>query len=597
MYFDANENINLPSGFITNPNTYDEDIEIYKLNNESGDLISTDTFESQAFLGSYLSQNNDSYIFIYHPNNQGNLSNQKVSIYKNMNLEFEVELELSSNYSKVNYPSVRINEEGTLYFTSSWGSNNNQLHQITLLNNYNSIDLNNKVTQLRILNNGKIFTIADLISNSEGFIEIYNDDLSLFTSNSEIIFNGSFIFTLGEYVFLNSYYNNLVKVYDYNAQLIDEFKIVSNLAYAKQNSETNFVLTGKFGNQISTFQEYSWARGLLHVYEYIEPTDDDMDGIGNSIDLCANTPIGEEVNSVGCSQTQLDDDMDGVNNNIDQCPETPANLEVNENGCAEEELDDDNDGVTNNIDFCPQTTLTEFVDSQGCFYLPQDNFTIQITGETCLNENNGSISISAIAEIAYRTTINGSEYFFNDSLTIDSLTPGTYELCVYVDEEDYQQCYNILIESGIDLYGRTAINSNSVSIEINSGTPPFSVFLNDELKLVTTENSFSLNVKQNDRLVILSNKACEGKIETSVDLTGNAYLIPNPSSGPFQIVFDSEISDLPVRIFNTQGILIFNEVISTVNSKIEINIEDYSNGIYFVKLGESNPAYLKLIKN
>ena len=597
MYFDSNGNINLSSGFITNPNTYDEDIEIYVLDKNDGSTISMDVFESQAFLQSYLSDENDSYTFIYHPNNQGTISAQKISVYKNMTLDFEVELALPSNYSKINYASVNVDESGTLYFTTSWGSNDNQLHKISLSNTYSSINLNNNVIHLKILNNGKIFTIASLISNSEGFIEIYNNDLSLFTSNSDIVFDDSLIFTIGDYVFLNSHFDNLVKVYNENALLIDQFKISSTLAYANLISDDSFVLTGKFGKQISTFQDYSWARGLLHKYIYDGPQDDDNDGIGNSIDLCADTPQGEEVNISGCSSSQLDDDFDGVTNNIDLCPETEPNLEVNENGCAEQQLDDDADGITNDMDFCPQTVLIDYVNSQGCFYLPNNNFNVLVTDETCLNENNGKISVSTIASLNYRLILDGSEYNFTDSLLIENLSPGIYQMCIFVDEENYEQCYNIEINPGIDLNGRTVLNGNSLDIEIDNGTPPYNVYINQELTLVTSEPLFSIPVKQNDILQIFSSRSCEGIIESTIDYTNRAFLKPNPTSGIFQIVFESEIQNIPVIIYNSKFQLIYGDKLSSQDNKVEVNISNYSEGVYFVKLGELNPKYFKLIKN
>ena len=68
----------------------------------------------------------------------------------------------------------------------------------------------------------------------------------------------------------------------------------------------------------------------------IDLNDDDGDGLINELDLiCPNTPLGEQVNADGCSQSELDDDEDGVNNNLDLCPDTPAGLAVDAEGCSE----------------------------------------------------------------------------------------------------------------------------------------------------------------------------------------------------------------------------------------------------------------------
>ncbi|WP_461639703.1 C10 family peptidase [Labilibaculum euxinus] len=94
--------------------------------------------------------------------------------------------------------------------------------------------------------------------------------------------------------------------------------------------------------------------------------DDDVDGVMNDVDQCADTPTGESVNSEGCSESQLDDDSDGVMNDIDQCPNTPTGELVDLEGCSENQLDDDRDGVMNDVDQCADTPTGETVNSEGC---------------------------------------------------------------------------------------------------------------------------------------------------------------------------------------------------------------------------------------
>lgn len=61
--------------------------------------------------------------------------------------------------------------------------------------------------------------------------------------------------------------------------------------------------------------------------------DSDGDGVLDSVDICANTPNGTAVDSVGCA-IPLDSDNDGVTDNIDQCANTPAGTAVDANGCT-----------------------------------------------------------------------------------------------------------------------------------------------------------------------------------------------------------------------------------------------------------------------
>ena len=56
--------------------------------------------------------------------------------------------------------------------------------------------------------------------------------------------------------------------------------------------------------------------------------------VTDNTDTCPNTPLGESVNTNGCSLSQLDTDNDGVMDNLDLCPNTQADLAIDSNGCA-----------------------------------------------------------------------------------------------------------------------------------------------------------------------------------------------------------------------------------------------------------------------
>lgn len=88
--------------------------------------------------------------------------------------------------------------------------------------------------------------------------------------------------------------------------------------------------------------------------------DADNDGVPNSVDQCAGTPMGRVVNGVGC---ELDGDNDGVADGMDQCPNTVAGAVVDTRGCA---LDGDGDGVPNGVDQCTNTRAGAQVDARGC---------------------------------------------------------------------------------------------------------------------------------------------------------------------------------------------------------------------------------------
>ena len=89
--------------------------------------------------------------------------------------------------------------------------------------------------------------------------------------------------------------------------------------------------------------------------------DSDGDGVTDGNDICPQTPIGESVNSYGCSHSQIDFDEDGWNDTVDACPLLWGNSTVL-NGCP----DADEDQVSDPEDDCPNTFGTSTQPTVGC---------------------------------------------------------------------------------------------------------------------------------------------------------------------------------------------------------------------------------------
>ncbi|HJO10299.1 MAG TPA: hypothetical protein QGH16_10620, partial [Verrucomicrobiota bacterium] len=127
--------------------------------------------------------------------------------------------------------------------------------------------------------------------------------------------------------------------------------------------------------------------------------DADGDGIIDEEDICANTTVGESVDTEGplkgCSENQKDDDNDGVMNANDNCVNTTANATVDENGCSTDQLtlDDDVDGVPNISDECPGTVLGANVSIDGCalYQLDEDNDGISNDVDMCPDTPGGAV--------------------------------------------------------------------------------------------------------------------------------------------------------------------------------------------------------------
>ncbi len=327
--------------------------------------------------------------------------------------------------------------------------------------------------------------------------------------------------------------------------------------------------------------------------------DDDGDLVMNNVDTCPDTPTGETVDSNGCSGSQLDDDGDGVMNDIDTCPDTPAGEIVDSNGCSDSQLDDDGDNVMNNVDQCPDTPTNVNVDAYGCpvFTLPTNNFAIEVLSETCPDKNNGQIYITATETYSYVATINGNSHnFSNNSLTVSNMQPGTYEICIMVSGETFEQCFNVTIKEGTTVSGKASVSSKKASINIERGTAPYNVFINGQELFKTNDLSFELDVKHGDLVQVKTAIDCEGVFSKTIDLFETLTVYPNPTDGIFEIALPLSLKDVKIELFTTNSQLISSKQYVVVNGKVKLNIENMPAAMYFLKVHLENPVSVKIIK-
>ncbi len=265
--------------------------------------------------------------------------------------------------------------------------------------------------------------------------------------------------------------------------------------------------------------------------------------------------------------------------------------------------DDDGDGVQDADDQCPNTIAVsdpKYINSVGCFTLPDDHFSIQTIGETCVDEDNGQIIITTQdATFGYSTTINSVDYSFTDSDTTADLPPGTYEFCISVDGRDFEQCYNISIEEGEEISGIANVDdfTNSVNIQINSGTAPFNVFVNGFEVLETSDAEFSIDVNKGDIVEVATSIACEGKLSKTVNTFDEVMAYPNPTKGAFEMTLNTSQKQVVVALHSIQGKLISLKTYDVNYGRIQLNLENNSAGFYIAKMNlDGNDVSVKILK-
>lgn len=259
--------------------------------------------------------------------------------------------------------------------------------------------------------------------------------------------------------------------------------------------------------------------------------------------------------------------------------------------------DEDGDGVVNEIDQCPNTTPGSMVDEVGCFILPSNNFEIETVGETCTNKENGQIIIKAQPLYNYFTNINDVVYNFTGNQIIDNLPPGTYDFCIVVEGETYEQCFSVNIVEGSSLSAKASVKSNEISIDIFKGSPPFKVSRNGSEIFETQDSTFSITIEHGDLIEVKTAIECEGVFSTKIDLLKVINAYPNPTNGFLEITLPTDKKEVFIELYSIHSQLFSTKKYPITDGKIQLNIENISTGIYFIKLQLKEPVVLKIIKN
>ncbi|WP_299059554.1 BNR-4 repeat-containing protein [uncultured Polaribacter sp.] len=225
-----------------------------------------------------------------------------------------------------------------------------------------------------------------------------------------------------------------------------------------------------------------------------------------------------------------------------------------------------------------------------------NNITIQAVGETCVDNNNGKLIISAAADSNYVATVNEVEYTFNQKKTIEDLTPGIYNICVAVVGQNYTSCSKVAISASETLAAKINVSKRSAEVSVSSGTAPYTVLKNGEKVLQTNQSNFSIDVNDGDNIQIKSKEACQGEMLKTISLLEDIKAYPNPSNGLFELFIPNEIQFINLEIYNIQSRLLVSKTYPVNEGKVQLDIRENPNGIYFVKMNSKVPVFIKLIK-
>lgn len=262
-----------------------------------------------------------------------------------------------------------------------------------------------------------------------------------------------------------------------------------------------------------------------------------------------------------------------------------------------EESDSDNDGVSDIIDECPNTPVGMAVDSNGCVMLPIDNFNIEVIGETCPEKNNAQILIESKTSLDFAIKINNKSYSFtDDKLILQNLEPETYSICIALNEQKINQCYNFTIKAKELVSGKVSRSSKIANFEINNGTPPFTIFLNGNNKMQTSNSIFELELNEGDFVEVKTSIACEGVFLNRDEFANTISMYPNPATDIVKFSFFEGSNELNVEMYNSLGSKVYTGKVLRNNPMLDI--EFLTKGFYLVRVTSNNEINtFKVLKN
>jgi hypothetical protein len=305
----------------------------------------------------------------------------------------------------------------------------------------------------------------------------------------------------------------------------------------------------------------------------------------------------------------VDSDSDGINDGEDDCPNTPEGETVDNNGCSETQSNDsDKDGVPNRFDQCDTTPEGAVVDANGCeiFSLPNDNFEVAVTSNSCLGSNDGSVQVSAKDEtLQYQVEINEAQYELNATSgfekIVESLDVGTYDVCFsVVDQEDFQQCFTVVLSQPDPLSVLAALSNSGEQVALTlSGADSYQLEHNGITKTISEDN---LNVplfKGPNSIRVTTGLDCQGIFEENYFNSENILAYPTATKNEVKVVVGGIDEKAQFIVRDLRGLTLMRMTKNLTRSRTStVNLDGYAKGVYFIEVNSPTVRQTtKILKN
>ncbi|KZS38943.1 hypothetical protein AWE51_15295 [Aquimarina aggregata] len=237
--------------------------------------------------------------------------------------------------------------------------------------------------------------------------------------------------------------------------------------------------------------------------------------------------------------------------------------------------------------------------------IPTNNFEIRVTGESCPDSDDGTITIQAINDqlnyVAKVTKDNFTETNnFIKEVSFKDLDEGKYAIEITIDEvPDFNQRISVEVKTPDLLKVNTRVlqNTKQVSLSLEGGDS-YQIDLNDKTYF-TSDNRFTVNLAYGENILIVkTDKDCQGIHKSKIVINPNELEIyPNPVESTLNITLTNTEEPVLITFYNVLGKVVKQVKESSISSNIKIDVTTLESGIYFIAVkGENINKVNKVVK-
>lgn len=241
--------------------------------------------------------------------------------------------------------------------------------------------------------------------------------------------------------------------------------------------------------------------------------------------------------------------------------------------------------------------------------LPQDNFALKTTSETCRDNDDGSVSIESMEIHDYQAVITGADdleitgsfqYFWETK----NLKSGNYSMCITAEGyPGFQQCFDFTISQPEELSVTSSVNQSRRRVELElRGGELYTIELNG-MTTQTSERNVSLDLEPGEnQLTVKTGKNCQGIYSEKIYVAPDDVVVyPNPFRETTKVFIGNAVEgDIQISIFSLTGRLVMTQNYSRTFSggdEFELQASGLVPGVYLIKIqGKQFKKTFKMVK-